>query len=66
MGNKFKGLEKARKKWAELNPKILKAIKNDEQPDVFQELLVEVHGCFKKLKKSSAFDEMSVTLQRDA
>ena len=45
---------------------ILKAILKDEQPEVFEALLVDVRNFMIELKRTGQLDAISVTLQEDA
>ena len=49
-----------------MKPKILEAIKKDEQPDVFEALLADVSNFMTEVKRTGSLAAISVKLQEDA
>ena len=52
--------------WEELKPKILAAIKKDEQQEVFEALLADVRSFMTEVKRTGEFAAISIELQEDA
>ena len=51
--------------WEQLKAKILQAIKNDAEPDVFEARFAEVRNCIEELKRTGKLAEISIELQED-